>query len=211
VTLQMLDHPSADAVRLLGDGAIDLAILPVNSRPTSDAGPHASLIDAVFPVPDWVCSRKMFDSYMVSVAPKNHPVLARAGVKPGHRIPADVFCAMPQVMMSMDGSRTGIIDPALAERGLKRRVAMTVPHFQGVALAIAESGLLGNLPIHFAQTVAPGLGLELYLPPFDPPFAAGMLFWHRRVNNNAANAWLREHIAKVLDFGPSELTVPLSA
>ncbi len=58
--------------------------------------------------------------------------------------------------MSMDGSKVGTIDPVLAERGLQRRVALTVPHFQAVALAIAESGLLGNLPIHFARAVAPG-------------------------------------------------------
>ena len=37
-----------------------------------------------------------------------------------------------------------------------------------------------------------------------------MLFWHRRVDGNAANAWLRDHIAKALDFGPLKMTVPLS-
>jgi DNA-binding transcriptional LysR family regulator len=210
VTLQMLDHPSVDAVRLLGEGAIDLALVPVNSAATSDADAKSSMIDAGYPVPDWVCSRKMLDSFMVSVARKGHPVLERAGVKPGHRIPPDVFCAMPQVMMSMDGRMTGIIDPPLADAGLKRRVVMTVPHFQGVVLAIAESGLLGNLPIHFARAVGPSLGLELYLPPYDPPFASAMLFWHRRLDGNGANAWLREHIAKALDFGPPKMTVPLN-
>src|SRR6187397_3169317 len=47
VTLQMIDHPSADAVRLLGEGAIDLAIVPVEGvRPT--------IVDAKLEVPDWV-------------------------------------------------------------------------------------------------------------------------------------------------------------
>lgn len=209
VTLQMVDHPSVDAVRLLGEGAIDLAIVPVNSSEMPGPEAQASLIDASFPVPDWVCSRKLLESFIVSVAPKDHPVLKQAGVAPGHRIPAEVFCGMPQVLMSMDGSKTSIMDAVLAERGLARRVAMTVPHFQAVALAIAESGLLGSLPIQFARAVAPGLGLEIYLPPVDPPIAAGMLFWHRRVDGNAANAWLRDHIAKALDFGPLQMTVPL--
>ena len=31
-----------------------------------------------------------------------------------------------------------------------------------------------------------------------------MLFWHRRVDAHAANAWLRDHIAKALDFGPAQ-------
>lgn len=203
VTLQMIDHPSAEAVRLLGEGAIDLAVVPVEaSRPT--------LIDGRLEVPDWVCSRKLQESFVVSVIPKGHPVLEKAGIKPGDRIPAEVFCDIPQVLMSMDGSKVGTVDPVLAERGLQRRVALTVPHFQAVALAIAQSGLLGNLPVHFAQAVAPTLGLELYMPPYDPPVTNVMLFWHRRVDGNGANAWLRDHIAKALDKGPPATTVPLS-
>ncbi len=202
VTLQMVDHPSGDAVRLLGEGAIDLAVVPVEGvRPT--------LVDAGVEVPDWVCSRKLLESFVVSVVPKRHPVLERAGVRPGHRIPADVFCDIPQVLMSMDGSKVGTIDPVLAEHGLTRRIALTVPHFQGVALAIKESGLLGNLPVHFARAVAPALGLELYLPPHDPPVTDVMLFWHRRLDGNGANVWLRDHIARALDFGPLQKTVPL--
>jgi DNA-binding transcriptional LysR family regulator len=204
VTLQMIDHPSGEAVRLLGEGAIDLAIVPVEAR-----GSAPTLVDARFEVPDWVCSRKMLESFMVSVAPKRHPALGKARVKPGHRIPPEVFCAIPQVLMSMDGSMVGTIDPVLAERGLRRRVALTVPHFQAVALAIAEGGLLGNLPIHFARMVAPVLDLDLYLPPYDPPITDVMLFWRRRVDANAANAWLRDHIARALDFGPVQMTVPL--
>jgi DNA-binding transcriptional LysR family regulator len=168
------------------------------------------LVDARFEVPDWVCGRKMLESFVVAVAPKRHPALKKAGVKPGHRIPAEVFCAIPQVLMSMDGSMVGTIDPVLAERGLKRRVALTVPHFQAVALAITEAGLLGNLPIHFARAVAPVLDLDLYLPPYDPPITDVMLFWHRRVDAHAANAWLRDHIARALDLGPLRMTVPLT-
>jgi DNA-binding transcriptional LysR family regulator len=203
VTLQMIDHPSAEAVRLLGEGAIDLAVVPVEgSRPT--------IVDARLEVPDWVCSRKLLESFVVSVAPTRHPVLEKAGIKPGHRIPAEVFCDIPQVLMSMDGSKVGTMDPVLAQHGLERRIALTVPHFQAVALAIAESGLLGNLPVQFAKAVAPALGLALYLPPYDPPVTDVMLFWHRRVDAHAANAWLRDHIAKALDSGHLKMTVPLN-
>lgn len=205
VTLQMVDHPSGDALRLLGEGAIDLAVGPAEVK-----GTGMVLVDARHEVPDWISRRKILESFVVSVVPKGHPVLKKAGVRPGERIPAEVFCSIPQVLMSMDGSKTGHIDPVLAERGLKRRVALTVPHFQAAALAIAESGLLGNLPVHFARMVAPMLGLELYLPPYDPPITDVLLFWHRRLDGNGASAWLRDQIAQVLDFGPLPLTVPLT-
>jgi DNA-binding transcriptional LysR family regulator len=193
VTLQMLDHPSGEALRLLGDGAIDMAV------------------DSRFDVPEWVCSQKLFQSFVVSAAPKGHPMLAEAKVRPGYRIPPEVFCAMPQVLMSMDGVKTGTIDRVLADRGLQRRIALTVPHFQAVALAIAQAGLVGSLPILFARSVAQPLDLDLYLPPFDPPLVDVMLFWHRRLDGNAGSAWLRGHIVRALDFGRLELTVPLKA
>ena len=60
VTLQMVDHPSGEAVRLLGEGAIDL---------------RRSNADARLEVPDWVCSRKLLQSFVVAVVPKHHPVL----------------------------------------------------------------------------------------------------------------------------------------
>jgi DNA-binding transcriptional LysR family regulator len=209
VTLQMLDHPSGEAIGLLADGAIDMAVVPVECAETGDRMPSPTLVDARFEVPEWVCSRRLLESFVVAVAPKRHPILESAGVQAGSRIPAEVFCAIPQVLMSMDGATTGTIDPVLAKHGLRRRVAMTVPHFQAVALAIAEGGLLGNLPIHFARPAAQLLDLELYLPPYDPPITDVMLFWHRRVDGNAANAWLRDRIAKALDVGslPGTLTL----
>jgi len=117
---------------------------------------------------------------------------------------------IPQVLMSMDGGRTGTMDRALAAHGLQRRVAMTVPHFHAVALAIAQAGLLGNLPVHFARPVAKQLDLDIYLPPHDPPIIDVVLLWHRRMDGNAANAWLRDHIARVMDFGRLEMSVPLA-
>lgn len=78
-----------------------------------------------------------------------------------------------------------------------------------MALAVAQGGLLGNLPIHFARPVAKALDLALYLPPYDPPVVDVMLYWHKRADTDAANAWLRGHVARALDFGPLDMKAPL--
>lgn len=182
VTIQMLDFPSAEIARLLSEGRIDVAVGPEMEHP------------------EWIGHEEAFRSYILCVARKDHPVLAAHGVKPGSRIPLETFCSIPQVMMSMDGSRTGTVDGALQEHGMKRIVAMTVPHFQAVALAAAASPLLGNLPVHFARHAAKLLDLDLYLPPFDPPKLAVCLYWHRRLDRDAAQIWLRRHIEEALDL-----------
>ncbi len=183
VTVQMLDVPTGEIVARLSDGTLDLAV------------------DAEFEVPDWICTRTLHRSFIVTAARRGHPALAAAGLRPGERIPAELYCAIPQVLMSMDGSRTGTVDRVLAEQGLARRVVLTVPHFQAVALVVAEAGLLGSLPVHYATRMAPMPDLDLYLPPVDPPMLDSLLFWHRRRDGDAALAWVRDHIARELDLG----------
>lgn len=182
VTLQMLDYPSSNVVRLLSEGAIDAAV------------------DRALDAPDWIMHQTLFHSYILCVATKDHPVLKRHRIKPGARIPAEVFCEIPQVMLSMDGGKTGTIDGTLKEHGLTRTVAMTVPHFQAVALAAASSSLLGNLPVHFARHAAASLSLDIYLPPYDPPKLGVCLYWHKRLDKDPANIWLRGHIERALDL-----------
>lgn len=190
VTLQMLDMPSSEVVDALICDAVDVALSP-----------------ATFDPPSYISKRTLYRSYVVAVARRGHPALA--DIEPGSRIPAERFCAIPQVIMSMDGSRTGTIDAPLAAQGLARSVALTLPHFQAVALTVADGELLGNLPVHYAELVATTLALDLYLPPHDPPVMDVDLYWHRRRDTDTANLWLRERIAEV--FSANMLRTPADA
>jgi DNA-binding transcriptional LysR family regulator len=182
VIVQMLDRPSGDLFPMLSDGTCDLAV-------DRDREP-----------PEWIGRQMLFQSYILCVAAKGHPVLAQHKVRPGTRIPPEVFSAVPHVLLSMDGGRTGTVDGTLKAHGLSRRVAVTVPHFQAVALTAAASPLIGSLPVHFARHAAALLPLDLYLPPYDPPKAGICLYWHKRLDRDPANIWLRAHVARALDL-----------
>ncbi len=182
LTLQMLDHPTSAAVRLMSDGAVDM------------------VVDSASEMPDWVSSQELYHSRMVTVVRKGHPAIAKAGLPPGARIPPDLFCALPQVLMSMDGSLSGSVDQPLKEHGLARTVALTVPHFHAVALAVAETDLIGNLPEHFAARVAGLMDLEIYQMPYAPAPIAVMLYWHSRHQSDAAHGWLQNRIREALIF-----------
>src|SRR3712207_453236 len=60
VTLQMLDYPAGEVLDLLGEGRIDLAV------------------DRAIETPEWVCGQTLFQSSIVCVAAKGHPILARS-------------------------------------------------------------------------------------------------------------------------------------
>jgi DNA-binding transcriptional LysR family regulator len=180
VTLQMTDCASSAAFARLSDGSADVAV------------------DRALETPEWISSRLLFRSYIMAVAAKGDPTLTVSGVKPGDRIPAELFCRMPQAILSMDGGRTGSLDGVLRANGLTRRIAATLPHFQAVALSAASGAVIGNLPVHFARHAAERLPLDLYLPPFDPPVLDVRMYWHRRMERDRANIWLRNHVAATL-------------
>lgn len=179
VILQMMDYPSADGFGLLSDGKADV------------------VVDRALKTPDWIASKTLFRSWLVCVARNGHPLLTEKGVKTGEAMPAEVFCAIPQVLRSADGSKTGTIDPALERLGLSRKVVLTVPHFQAVALAAASSDLLGNIPVHLARLVAERLDLDVFMPPMESPAMDVTMYWHRRSERDAGNVWLREQIVAV--------------
>lgn len=180
ITLQMIDHPSSEVFGQLSEGKADI------------------VVDRALQTPEWIASTKLFRSWLACIARKGHPVLAAKGIRPGEPIPAEVFCSISHVLRSADGSRVGTIDPALVKLGLSRRVTMTVPHFQAVALAVAGSDLLGSLPVHFARLVARNLDLDVFEPPMESPGMDVTMYWHQRHDRDAGSAWLRQQILAVV-------------
>ena len=97
VTLQMLDHPSSEVV-----GCSATARSTGGRRGVRDARGFAR---AAVPV-------------IHRFGPAEAPSAAGRGWRAaGERIPPALFCAIPQVLMSMDGGRAGTIDRALPGTG----------------------------------------------------------------------------------------------
>jgi DNA-binding transcriptional LysR family regulator len=172
-----VDSARGDVEQLLQEDAIDLAV----ERPLA--------------VPDWVSREVLFTSRFKVVAAKDHPDLA--DVAPGAPLPLDLFCRLPQALRSIDGSLSGWTDEALATVGRERRVALALPQFQAVALAVAETRLIAALPEQFAERVAGELGLAVFEPPLDLHAPEIGMYWHSRHDGNAAHRWLRDHVRAV--------------
>ncbi|GAA3101988.1 LysR family transcriptional regulator [Rhizobium viscosum] len=182
VTFQMIDCTASQVSTLLSDGKVDLAV------------------DRTLDVPEWISRQKLFTSYLVCVARKDHPVIVQSGLKEGGTIDAELFCRIPHILYSADGTKRGTVDPGLEKIGLRREIAMTVSQFQAVALAIASSDLIGNLPIHFARVMARYLPIDFYEPPIPSPRMDIYAYWHKMKDREGASIWLRKQVRDVLDF-----------
>lgn len=178
--LQIVDLMPEDYTATLERREIDLALFPVGDPP------------------DWLVTRRLFESRYHVVARQGHPRLARAGIAPGDVIPLDLFCDLGHAMFSSVGSFSSLGDAALAELGRQRRVVLTAPFFYGVARAVAGSDLVALLPHHFAEATRVPMRLEIYAPPMEVPPTPIHLIWHGRSDNSPAHRWLRELIVALL-------------
>ena len=151
----------------LRSGAFDLLLGVIKARPR----------DLVF--------EHLFDDDFVLVVRRGHPLLAA-------ELTLERLAGFPAVLVAPQGdSRRGYVDSLLATRGLKRRIAVTVPQFLLAPHLLVESDLTLVLPRRIAELGARPLGLAVReLPEVAHPFPAGMV-WHRRLDNDPALTWLR--------------------
>jgi DNA-binding transcriptional LysR family regulator len=191
VSLRFLDSARGDVIRLLQDDAIDAAL----ERPLD--------------VPEWISSARLFLSPFSIIASRNNESIEAAGIAEGEPLPMDLFCALPHALRSIDGSMRGHTDEALAEIGKTRRVALALPHFQAVALAVAGGNYLAAVPIQFARLAAKSLPIALYEAPLPLPVPEIKIYWHARRDDDAPHQWMRNQVlAAVHAVGFAEEVAP---
>jgi DNA-binding transcriptional LysR family regulator len=178
--VQLLDLVPSAYVEMLEREQVDLCLMPRME------------------VPDWIRSEALFRSSFVTIARKDHPRLARAGIAPGGMIPIDLFCDLGHVLLSSDGRLRAMGDDALSKMGRERRVVMSLPFFSGILRVVAETDLVSLVPRQLAERMAPRMALETYDQPMPMSVPLIAMFWHRRAEANPAQAFLRRRIAGLL-------------
>jgi DNA-binding transcriptional LysR family regulator len=121
-------------------------------------------------------------------------------VRTGHAaagaLTLDAYCAHAHVLVAPRGGR-GVVDRALAERGLARRVAVVVPSFAAAGDLVATSDLVLTAPQRLANKLGETHGLSVIAPPLELPAATCWQLWHERTHHDAANGWLRAQVVAV--------------
>jgi len=130
--------------------------------------------------------RLLFTERYVLAGRAGHPRLKR-------RPTLAQFCRLEHVIVSPDGGGFhGVADTALAERGMSRRVALSVPHFLFLGAVLASTDLVAMVP---SRLVRGNAALRVVEPPIEVPDYDMLMLWHERVHRDPAHQWLREHIA----------------
>ena len=131
-------------------------------------------------------ARKLFQEEFVTAQRRGHP----RGKPP---LTLDAFCVLDHLLISTSGGNfAGMIDDALSALGRARQVSVSVQSYALAPLILGSTDMVCTLPRRFLQRFE-GV-LDLFEVPLElAPFEMN-LFWHPRMNADAAHAWLRKQI-----------------
>jgi DNA-binding transcriptional LysR family regulator len=122
----------------------------------------------------------------------------------GSRIDARRYLAARHVMVSSRRTGPALEDMLLDQLGVQRSVVVRCQRYEAACRIVADSDLLLTAPRLRARAVAAHMRLSLLPVPFQlPPFDM-RIYWHRQVDADLRNRWLRNQLALVaagLDLG----------
>jgi DNA-binding transcriptional LysR family regulator len=123
-------------------------------------------------------------------------------------IDAARYAAADHIGISRSGKQRGPIDAALAESGLRRRVAVVVPSHTSAMLLARSTDLVALTAADWVTTISADLGLRTFpIPLVLPPIDVGIA-WHPRNDHDPAHLWFRQHLSSTFTASHRAAQVP---
>jgi DNA-binding transcriptional LysR family regulator len=174
ISLNVRPLRTVPAQHAFQSGEVDLAIAwHLTKRPFDQAGFY---------------TRSLFEERLVTIARTRHPVVRS-------RLTLKHFTTLGHVVVAPSDEYHPVVDLVLAERRLRRRVALAVPHFLVAPFIVSQTDLIGTVAGRVATHLRRALGLRLFEPPIRIPPLTTQMVWHERSHADRAHAWFRELVA----------------
>ncbi|QIA64613.1 LysR family transcriptional regulator [Vibrio astriarenae] len=139
--------------------------------------------------PSGIGEQEIYRDEQMCVVRSDHPVLKQPWT-------LENYLSLRHVQVRCDGNDRWLLDYRLADRGLERDIAITVPDFNSAASLCTYSDLVFTAPAHFTKMVSHQLGLKLLPLPMRFPPMAYTLFWSKERESDPAINWLKKIIVE---------------
>lgn len=168
---------------------INLRLLPVEKESLANSIENDQVDVAVGTfdnLPPYILQQTLLSEQFVGIARSGHPALENGVMS------LENFVSFPHALFTLRRDDTGIIDQALAKRGLKRRIALTVPYWFALPAAIESSELLVAIPSCMAAHVTGHYSLQIFDIPLKLSSWSISMLWSTLNDQNPENLWLRQ-------------------
>jgi DNA-binding transcriptional LysR family regulator len=146
-------------------------------------------------------SQVLFEEGYACLVPVDHPLAGRT------QVTLEDYLRCAHIVIDIAGGRQGHLDRRLDSLGRPRRASVTVPYHFAAAAAVPGTSLVATLPESFAtQHAQPGITTVIPVPEEFGALNCAMS-WHPRLDDDAAQRWLRNTIIATIkaDRSPSAL------
>jgi len=134
--------------------------------------------------------QKLFREHFVCMISREHPRI-------GPRMTRKQFLAEGHIAVATRGTAHSLLLKSLDDAGVRRRVALNVPSFLGLAQIVKESELIALVPAHLGAILAREGEVRLLPPPIKLAPWTVRQYWHERYHRDAGNRWLRSVTAEL--------------
>lgn len=165
-----ISQASRDAMLVqLADGELDLAL-------------------GIFPeLPQDIRVETLFEEDFICLADK-------ATIPEKGGLSLEGWLERPHVMLALKPDANDEIERALASKGLKRRIAVALPHWSAAVELLSGTDLILTIARRAVGPLRSFQGLRQFAPPrqLQLPKMAYQQAWHARKDSDPALAWLRQ-------------------
>jgi DNA-binding transcriptional LysR family regulator len=166
--VRSVSRPPEEVAKDLESGAIDLAI-----------GYFPDLKKRNF------YQQALFSDTFASLVRSEHPVAQG-------KLNLRQYLQLEHAVVRAESRSEEVIERYLARKRIRRRVALTTPHFASVPMIVAQSDLIVTIPQPLARYFSTvSADLRVVGMPFEPPRIVLKQFWHRKFHEDPRNRWLR--------------------
>lgn len=138
---------------------------------------------------------ELFRERYTCVVRQGHPAAAA-------RLTLRQYAALTHVLVAPGETESGVVDRALAQHGLRRRVALTVPHFLVAPFVVAATDHALTVSERVIASLRGTLPLAEVALPLELADYALTLVWAASAEHDEGHRWLRGAIARAA-VGPS--------
>jgi DNA-binding transcriptional LysR family regulator len=141
--------------------------------------------------------QKLFSHGFVCLVRADHPSV-------GAKISRGQFLELQHAVVHAEGRSQEVFEQYLVRKRIRRNVVLQVPHFMSIPIVIARSDLIVTVPLAVGTSLAAGANLRLVAPPFAIPRFDLKQHWHRRVNGDLRNRWIRTQFKDLFTYADDE-------
>ena len=111
----------------------------------------------------------------------------------------DAYARLGHVLVTSPSRTSALLQRALQEQQLERRVVMRTRHHLSLPSIIAATDLIATVPLAAGERLSERASVKLVPLPFLPQVFDVCQYWHRRYHFDARHHWLREQVAHLFN------------